>query len=95
MDNDPDLVLFPLPSQESIFDLIVTQCSKSQDNFQCEAENNVTKSITSRDPHIIEKHWSHQIHPLQLLQFTNSENDSDDSDDDHWRSQDQMYKGTP
>ena len=69
MDNDPDLVLFPLPSQESIFDLIVTQCSKSQDNFQCEAENNVTKSITSRDPHIIEKHWSHQIHLLQQLQF--------------------------
>ncbi|KAL1825804.1 hypothetical protein ACET3Z_012582 [Daucus carota] len=82
IDNDPDLVRFPLPSKESIFDLIVTQCCKYQDNFKDEGEINVTMPITSIDPHIIEKHWSHQIHPLQLLQFTNSENDSDDSDDD-------------
>ncbi|XP_017243177.1 uncharacterized protein LOC108215267 isoform X2 [Daucus carota subsp. sativus] len=82
IDNEPDLVLFPLPSQESIFDLIVTQCCKSQFNFEGEGDISVTTSLTSNNPHIIEKHWSHQIHPLQLLQFRIFENDSDDSDDD-------------
>ncbi|XP_017241307.1 uncharacterized protein LOC108214044 isoform X2 [Daucus carota subsp. sativus] len=80
MDNEPDLVLFPLPSRESIFDLIVTQCCKSQVNFQ--GEISVAMSLTSIDPHSIEKHWSHQIHPLQQLQFTICDNDSDDSDGD-------------
>ncbi|WOG94693.1 hypothetical protein DCAR_0313990 [Daucus carota subsp. sativus] len=85
IDNEPDLVLFPLPSQESIFDLIVTQCCKSQLNFKGEGEISITMSVKSDDPHIIEKHWSHQMHPLQLLQFTICENDSGDSDDDDKR----------
>ncbi|KAL1825805.1 uncharacterized protein LOC108213565 [Daucus carota subsp. sativus] len=79
VDNQPDLVLFPLPSQESIFDLLVTRCCESEDNFKGKGE---IMSITSSDPHVIEKHWSHEIHPLQQLQFTIYEDDSDDSDDD-------------
>ncbi|XP_017240641.1 uncharacterized protein LOC108213365 [Daucus carota subsp. sativus] len=82
INNEPDLVLFPLLSQESIFDLIVTLCCKFRVNFTGGGETSVAMSVTSNDSHIIEKHWSHQIHPLQLLQFTICDNDSDDSDDD-------------
>ncbi|XP_063945955.1 uncharacterized protein LOC135151436 [Daucus carota subsp. sativus] len=67
---------------ESMFNLIVTQCCKSQVNFEGEDEISVAMSVTSNDPHIIEKHWSHQIHPLKQLQFPTCDNDSDDSDDD-------------
>ncbi|XP_017217805.1 uncharacterized protein LOC108195353 isoform X2 [Daucus carota subsp. sativus] len=80
IDNESDLLQFPLPSQESMFDLIVTQCAKSQIDLKDEGENCVTMSTAPNDPHIIEKHWSHEIHPLQQLLCTVSENDEDDND---------------
>lgn len=52
--NEPDLVQFPLHSEESIFDLIVTQCGKLQVDFQGEGKNNFTISTISNDPNMIE-----------------------------------------
>ncbi|WOG83610.1 hypothetical protein DCAR_0102787 [Daucus carota subsp. sativus] len=72
--DEPDLIQFPLSGEESLFDLIVTQCGKLQGEFQGEGD----------DPHIIEAHWSHKSHPLEQLQFTLSLNDDDNdaADDD-------------
>nr|XP_017243136.1 PREDICTED: uncharacterized protein LOC108215239 [Daucus carota subsp. sativus] len=82
VDDEPDLVQFPLPSQESIFDLIVTQCCKSQANFKGEGEISVAMSTIPNSPRLIEKHWSHKNHPLQQLQFTIGQNSNDENDDD-------------
>lgn len=79
---------FPLPSQESIFDLIVTHCGKFQVDSKVEAENsNITISTTPNDPQVIEIHWSHKNHPLQQLHSNISENGdgNDDVDDDEDR----------
>ncbi|KAL8111409.1 hypothetical protein AgCh_019217 [Apium graveolens] len=84
VDDEPDLVQFPLPGKESLFDLIITQCSKLRVEFQGEGGNNANTSMIANDPHIIEKHWSHQEHPLELHQLTvsvNNNNDNDDNDD--------------
>ncbi|WOG90508.1 hypothetical protein DCAR_0209752 [Daucus carota subsp. sativus] len=73
-DNEAaDLVQFPLPDEESLLDLIITQCSKFLDETHGEGDN-------SSEPHIIEEHWSHWNHPLQLHQFT-VDVDDDDNDD--------------
>ncbi|XP_074361430.1 uncharacterized protein LOC141701697 [Apium graveolens] len=82
LDKYPDLVQFPLPSEESLFELITTQCCKLQVNFQGEDESNLPLSTIPDDPDIIEEHWSHKNHPLEQLQFTMSVNDDDDDDDD-------------
>ncbi|KAL8111479.1 uncharacterized protein LOC141666898 [Apium graveolens] len=75
-DNDPDLIEFPLHSEEALFDLFATQCSK----FQVDFEGVRTDAITISN--VIEEHWSHPNHPLQQLQFIINENDSADDDDD-------------
>ncbi|XP_017240615.1 uncharacterized protein LOC108213342 isoform X1 [Daucus carota subsp. sativus] len=82
-DNESDLVQFPLPSRESMFDIIVAQCGKLKVDFQGKGENSDTITTIPNDPFIIEKHWSHKKHPLQQLKFTISQNCDDDSDDDN------------
>ncbi|XP_074368418.1 uncharacterized protein LOC141708606 [Apium graveolens] len=82
IDNEPDLVEFPLLDEESIFDFIIAQCGKFEVHFQGEGENSFTVSTTSTCPHIIDEHWSHKNHPLEQLHFTLSDIDSDDDSDD-------------
>ncbi|KAL8111475.1 uncharacterized protein LOC141664441 [Apium graveolens] len=81
-DNDPDLIEFPLHSEEALFDLFTAQCSKFQvDSDGLRKDTNTISTKSLFDPHIIQEHWSHPNHPLQKLQFIISENDSDDDDD--------------
>ncbi|KAL1828265.1 uncharacterized protein LOC108208893 isoform X2 [Daucus carota subsp. sativus] len=68
-DNEADLVQFPLPDDESLLDLIITQCSKFLVETQGEGDNR-------SDPHIID-HWTHPNHPLALHQFTVGVDDDD------------------
>ncbi|XP_074325450.1 uncharacterized protein LOC141663573 [Apium graveolens] len=82
VDDEPELVQFPLPSEESLFDLIITQCSKLRVEFQGEGGNSANIPLIANDPHIIKKHWSHPDHPLELHQLTISVNDNNDDDDD-------------
>nr|XP_017245347.1 PREDICTED: uncharacterized protein LOC108217006 [Daucus carota subsp. sativus] len=82
IDNELDLVQFPLPSKESLFDLIITQYDKFQVDHQGEGERFITLSRRLYNPLIINKHWSHPEHPLEKLQFSVCEDDDDDSDDD-------------
>lgn len=79
--NESDLVEFPLPSEESLFQLIRAQCAKLQVKFQGEGENTFAISTTLNDPPIIEEHWSHPHHPLEQLHFTNVHENDDDDDD--------------
>nr|XP_017232088.1 PREDICTED: uncharacterized protein LOC108206335 [Daucus carota subsp. sativus] len=83
VDNNSDLVQFPLPGVESLFDFIITQCSKFQVEIQGDDENRATLSTVNDDPHIIVRHWSHREHPLERLHFTVSvdENDDDNNND--------------
>ncbi|XP_017232707.1 uncharacterized protein LOC108206806 isoform X2 [Daucus carota subsp. sativus] len=75
-----DLVRFPRRSEESVFELILTQCEKFRVEVQGKGKNSITVSTIPSDPHTIEEHWSHKIHPLELLRFTISEDDDiDDS----------------
>ncbi|XP_017231501.1 uncharacterized protein LOC108205891 isoform X2 [Daucus carota subsp. sativus] len=68
--HECDLVEFPLPSEESVLDLILTQCGKFQ------VDNAIEISKSTNDPQIIEEHWSHKDHPLEKLQFSTSENEN-------------------
>ena len=69
------MVQFPLPSKESLFDLIITQ--------YYQGESFITWSRRLYNPlTLIFEHWSHPDHPLQKLRFSVSEDDDDDSDDD-------------
>ncbi|WOG90371.1 hypothetical protein DCAR_0209615 [Daucus carota subsp. sativus] len=85
-DNDPDLIEFPLHSEEALFDLITTQCSKFRVDFEGEDKDATMISTEPNDPHIIEQHWSHPYHPLQLKSIIsendNNNNNDDDDDDD-------------
>nr|XP_017245341.1 PREDICTED: uncharacterized protein LOC108217000 [Daucus carota subsp. sativus] len=75
IDNELALVQFPLPSKESLFDLIITQ--------YYQGESFITWSRRLYNPlTLIFEHWSHPDHPLQKLRFSVSEDDDDDSDDD-------------
>ena len=85
VDDDSDLVRFPLPGVESLFDLIITQCSKFQLDIQGDDENRATISTVNDDPHIILGHWSHREHPLEPLQFIIS---ADDNGDDYYNDND-------
>lgn len=80
-DNYPDLIEFPLHSEEALFDLFTTQSSKFQVDFDGVCKDTIKISTEPNDPHIIEGHWSHPKHPLEQLQFIISENDNDDDDD--------------
>nr|XP_017233803.1 PREDICTED: uncharacterized protein LOC108207886 [Daucus carota subsp. sativus] len=68
--NDSDLIQFPLPGVESLFDFIITQCRRFQVEIQGDGENRATISTVNDEPRIILRHWSHADHPLELLQFT-------------------------
>lgn len=81
-DDEFDLVELPLESEKSLFDLIITECSKFQTDFQGEGANSITTSTVSNDPRIIEEHWSHRNYPLKHFMFTLSKNDCDDNDGD-------------
>ncbi|WOG94043.1 hypothetical protein DCAR_0313334 [Daucus carota subsp. sativus] len=76
--NEPDLVEFPLPTEELLFDLIISQCCKLQVESQGKDENTNPIS-TAPDPPIINQHWSHMEHPLVHFQFTTSENDDNEN----------------
>lgn len=80
-DSEPHLILFPLPSEESLFDVIITQCSKLQVELESEGDKNSTTSTIPDNPHITQDHWSHKEHPCELLQFTINENDNDNDED--------------
>ncbi|XP_074374680.1 uncharacterized protein LOC141715094 [Apium graveolens] len=80
-DNEPDLVQFPLPREELIFDFIVTQSGKLQGHFQGELGGSITRSTLPLEVRVIEEHWSHKNHPLEQLEFTFSDNDDDHNDD--------------
>ncbi|XP_017240536.1 uncharacterized protein LOC108213271 [Daucus carota subsp. sativus] len=79
--NEPDLVEFPLHSEESLFDLIISQCRKLQVESQGIDKNSIG-IITAPDPPIIEHHWSHEEHPLVLFQFTTSETEDNENNYD-------------
>nr|XP_017245342.1 PREDICTED: uncharacterized protein LOC108217001 [Daucus carota subsp. sativus] len=83
IDDEPDLVQFPLPSKESLLDLIITQYDKFQVDHQGEGtERFFTLSTRLYNPLIIYEHWSHPQHQLEKLHYTACEDDDDDSDDD-------------
>ncbi|XP_063937043.1 uncharacterized protein LOC108194965 isoform X1 [Daucus carota subsp. sativus] len=79
IDDETVLLQFPLPHEESLFDLIITQCGKFQVDLQGEGESSTP---IPDNPHIIEGHWSHENHQLEQLQFATSNDDNDDNDDD-------------
>ncbi|WOG90426.1 hypothetical protein DCAR_0209670 [Daucus carota subsp. sativus] len=79
-DSRRDFVQFPLPSEESLLDLIISHCGKLRTVIQGEGENSTT---IVNDPRVIYEHWSHREHPLEMQQFTeNGLHDDDDNDND-------------
>nr|XP_017241967.1 PREDICTED: uncharacterized protein LOC108214469 [Daucus carota subsp. sativus] len=73
--DEADLIELPLHSEESLFDLIISQCRKLQFQFQGKNKNSTAIS-PAPDPPIINKHWSHKEHPLVRFQYSTSENDN-------------------
>ncbi|WOG90369.1 hypothetical protein DCAR_0209613 [Daucus carota subsp. sativus] len=80
-DNDPDLIEFPLRSEEALSDFMITQFSKFQVDFEAEHIDTAIALTRPNDQHKIEEHWSHPDHPLQLFQFIINVHDNDDEDD--------------
>nr|XP_017233795.1 PREDICTED: uncharacterized protein LOC108207877 [Daucus carota subsp. sativus] len=82
--NESDLVEFPLPNKESLFDLILSQCGSRFQVVAGEGDNTIcAPSTLPYEPDIIEEHWSHKNHPLEKLQyFSIRENANSDNGDD-------------
>nr|XP_017239913.1 PREDICTED: uncharacterized protein LOC108212706 [Daucus carota subsp. sativus] len=75
--DEADLIELPLHSEESLFDLIISQCRKLQFQFQGKDKNSTAIS-PAPDPPIINKHWSHKEHPLVRFQHSSHENDNNE-----------------